>query len=231
MNTIRLAFWSAVDILRGSHLQQVRSEIQQCIISKHGDDVRFDIEKLVEQPLLNELIDETRHLRLSAFGPPQRRDSHHSPGFDCPTSDIKLHLESWTLKTSKCGVCSIHNTLDEGFRTFRQDIHLHDSDSPSHSVPIVHQDAQKRSCNFDSYHVSRGFVEKTHEKCSGVTPGLCVAQRQIIILCAMMLISFDIDILASEDDLKMDKGSDTGLVGTVCLSPTGQIPFRARRRN
>lgn len=61
---------------------------------------------------------------------------------------------------------------------------------------------------------------------SRACPGLHLAKRQTLLLCAMMITRFDIEILADKEALQFDSSG----YGFTIMRPVGKVPFRIRRR-
>ena len=51
-NAVIAAFWSSLEIFQSELLDQVRQEVQSCVIEYTKDDLRYDIDRLLEQPIL-----------------------------------------------------------------------------------------------------------------------------------------------------------------------------------
>ena len=251
-NAILAAFWANLEIFRDPDLllkirDNIRSSLDSPVQSNHD----YDIEKLVRQPLLQSIYAETLRLRVHVYMTrcPERKNLEIN-GWTFPKDKVVLvsstpaHLDENAWNCGPNESQPLTQFWAERFLVYPNDPHSgpkkkksgRDSSSVRNS-PNNHPEAQRKNTS-----EPQSTSESTSEpefSTAGMTgswipygggpracPGRHFAKREIMMICAVMVSMFDVEIRADDQALEMNP-ADYGL-GT--LRPTDKVPFRIRRR-
>lgn len=211
-NAVIAGFWSSLEVFQDSELlDQVRREVQSCVIEYTKDDLRYDIDRLLEQPILQAVYAETLRLRVNGFliRYPSKEDLKIN-GWSIPkkhfilTSSTPGHMnpDIWCTGSNK-------NHPTEEFWPGRWLKHSED----------------------------RKLVEFSTETAKGawmpfgggshMCPGRHFAKLEIILIMALLVTMYDCEVLADKKNMEMS----TRNFGFGSLSPAGKVPVRIRRRS
>ncbi|KAJ6109224.1 cytochrome P450 [Penicillium sp. IBT 16267x] len=209
-NAVISTFWAALEVFKDPELlEQVRSEAQACIISQTQSELRFDIDRLLQQPMMQAVFCENLRLRINGLL------------VRYPSKD-RLVIKDWILPKNKFIISSM---------------------TPGHMDPDVWCTGSSESHPAEEFWPGR-FLEYSEQgkftfsmdRAKGhwmpfggghfPCPGRHIAKLTTILTMALLTISYDCEILASEKDMKMSSKN----FGFGALGPAGKIPVRIRRR-
>ncbi|KAJ5998693.1 cytochrome P450 [Penicillium sp. IBT 35674x] len=214
-NSVPSAFWACMDVFRDPELlAQVRSEVESCLLRQRSptDEIRFDIERLTRQPTLQAVFAETLRLRVHGFL------------MRFPSKENVIINHDWSIP---------------------RDSMILMSSTPGHMNPDIWASGSCESHPVDQFHPGRflQYSEKTkslafsmarakghwtpfgggHHPC----PGRHFSRLEILLTIALLVTSYDCEILASEKSMAMSSQN----FGFGVLDPCGEIPVRIRRRS
>ena len=240
-NAILAAFWANLEIFRDAALlREIRRNIRSSLGSSDPSNLSFDIEKLVGQPLLQSVYAETLRLRVHVYMTrcPERKALEIN-GWTFPKDQIVLvsstpaHLDENAWNRGRNGSRPLTKFWAERFLVYRDDPYS----GPQRKAIGTSWSKTNASESLRTEEVNRKPVPEF--LMSGMTgswipygggpracPGRHFAKREIMLMCALMVSLFDVEVLADEKALEMNS-ADYGL-GT--LRPVGKVPFRIRRR-
>ncbi|KAH7304097.1 cytochrome P450 [Stachybotrys elegans] len=211
INAVMSSFWIVLEtFLNPEYLQLVREEVQPCVQAGPDGNPQIDSAKLARQPFLQAMLSESLRLHVHGFFAryPTRKDITVN-GWDIPKDHICIasstpaHMDPdfWCA-----GAASAH-PVDE-FWPWR----------------FLKKDAVTGELQF-SLEGTEGYLVPF-----GVGPHACpgrtYAKRLNLLTLALMVTLYDCDVLASNEQLKMNgKKFPAG-----ALTPCDVVPVRMRRR-
>jgi cytochrome P450 len=200
----------------------------------------FEVKNLLSAPRLQAVYAEVLRLRLHVIVPREsdREDLQLNGWTCCKNSNIVVasqpaHMDSSVWNTGKQNSHPIDQFWAERFLQFTND---------PKSGPIVRDatqvgskdvlgDVEDESLATDNDHEHKFVISSTaghwfpYGGGARICPGRHFAKRAIMTATATLLEMFEVEILASDEDMKLD---DTGY-GLGMQRPIGKIPFRVRR--
>jgi cytochrome P450 len=214
-NAIVTTSWIVFEIFRDPNLlAKVRNEVDHCRTSGGAGHVRFDIDKLLLQPVLQAAYAETLRLKMHFYiiRMPDRIDMSVQD-WVIPrrkvivTSTTAAHMDA---KVRNTGVNNEHPV--KGFWVGRFLSNPTDAaDAPTFTTKEL-----------DGSWIPYGGGPR---QC----PGRHFAKRQILLTTALMVTLFDCEILETGKDVQEDV-SLQGFGGGIS-KPAGKVPIRLRRRD
>ncbi|KAI9876361.1 MAG: hypothetical protein M1830_006662 [Pleopsidium flavum] len=244
-NAILSTFWSNLELFRDpALLSRVRHELKASLDSSPQANLRFDIEKLVKQPLLQSVYAETLRLRVHVYTTrcPERKNLEIK-GWSFPRNKIVLvsstpaHMDENAWNTGRDGSQSLDRFWAERFLVYPDDPYsgpqkktFASSPHTENSAPAAATKAEEEKRNNNEPQFSlHGMIGSwiPYGGGSRACPGRHFAKRAIMTTCAMMVSMYDVEIVAGEKALQMNP-ADYGL---GVLRPVDKVPFRIRRRN
>lgn len=212
-NAITASSWIIFNLYRDpALLEQVRAEVDSCLLSNVEGRVDLDLDALLKLPLLQAVYAETLRLRMHFYiiRMPDR---------------IDLEIGKWSIPRRKVVVTSTTAAHRDSasWPTGMDNEHPVDKFWPG------------RFLQFSSAESKPVFSTKTFEgswipygggprQC----PGRHFAKRQILLTAALMVVLFDCEVLPEGKDVGEDL-SLSGFGGGVS-HPAGKVPVRLRRR-
>jgi cytochrome P450 len=213
-NIIVSTFWFVLEVFRNSELLQlIREEVQACLISTSDDHwPRFDMAKLLHQPLLQATFNENLRLHVHGF-------------FIRRVEERDVHLNNWVIPRNQYFIAtSMPGAMDPGFWCAGE----------RSSSPPVDQFWPGRFLKNDG---DSGTTQFSLEGTEGhlipfgggkhACPGRIFVKRQNFFTLALLVTLYDCDIMASSEDMKMDFTR----VPRGSIPPRGKVPVRMRRRS
>ncbi|KUJ24523.1 cytochrome P450 [Mollisia scopiformis] len=210
-NSIISAFWTTLEVFKDQQLlDQVRAEVESCKKADSTVDLRFDVSKLLTQPLLQSVYAETLRLRVN--------------GFLLRRSDrTDLDINGWKIpKNRLCVTSSTPGHMDPNIWCTGTNMH--------------HPTNEFWAGRFLKENRSTGEVEFSFKGTEGSwvpfgtgshsCPGRNFAKVVALFVVAQMVSRYDCEVLADNASMKMGSKS----VGFGTLRPVGKIPVRIRRR-
>lgn len=206
----------AIDLFQNPRiLEQARKEAETCIVTEKVQEsgmIRFDVDRLMQQPMLQAVYAETLRLRVHAFI------------VRCPGKE-DFTIKDWTIpRNNIMAICTTPPHMDGDFWSSTQfDGKSVDNFWPERFLRLREKGVggghQFCADGTDGFWIPYGGGRR---KC----PGRYMAKKEIILMAALMICLFDCEVLASERALQMDpKGMGLGV-----LSPKAKVPVRIRRR-
>lgn len=244
-NAILAAFWANLEIFRDPNLLlKIRHNIRCSLDSPVQSNHYFDIDKLVRQPLLQSVYAETLRLRVHVYMTrcPERQNLEVN-GWTFPKDKVVLvsstpaHLDENAWNCGPNDSHPLNQFWAERFLIFPNDPYS----GPQKKKKNQHKRDSSPVQNPTEAHQKDTFEPEPEPEFSttGMTgswipygggpracPGRHFAKREIMMICALMVSMFDIEIRADDQALEMNP-ADYGL-GT--LRPVDKVPFRIRRR-
>ncbi|KAK5993560.1 Cytochrome P450 monooxygenase calL-like protein [Cladobotryum mycophilum] len=225
-NSVVAAFWTVLEIFRDAKLlAKVREEVESCRTTTGSG---FDINLLLEKPLLQSIYSEVLRLRVHMLIP---RIPHYED----------LHINEWVIPMGKMLVISSTVAHMDGevwnagannehpLDTFWAERFLKYENIPG-SGPRKSDIKGPRGANPGKAVYAIEDVEGSWIPYGGGTricPGRHFAKRDIIFTAAVMVTYFDIEILADVRSLPIDMRGFA--LGTMSVS--GEVPYKIRRRS
>lgn len=240
-NAILAAFWANLEIFRDpALLSKIRHSIRSSLDSPVQSNLRFNIEKLVRQPLLQSVYAETLRLRVHVYTTrcPERENLDIN-GWTFPKNKAVLvssspaHLDESAWNCGRNGSKPLTKFWAERFLVYPNDPHsgpqkkILDS-TRTRDPTISSSETEKAKDDAEPEFSTSGMIGSWIPYGGGprACPGRHFAKREIMMTCALIVSIFDVEILADEEALEMNP-ADYGL-GT--LRPADKVPFRIRRR-
>ncbi|KAF2122169.1 cytochrome P450 [Lophiotrema nucula] len=227
-NVTFASFWVAFEVYRNATLlARVRSEISASTSATSS--TGFDVDKLCKSPLLQSIWAETMRLRVHIFNTRNTRNEEHN-------------INNWIIpKNSTVFLTSTPAHMDESewntgenneypLDTFWAERFIKYPNNP-HSGPM-------RKCATNSgadsegqpyYYFDASMVGSWIPFGGGPykCPGRHFAKREALMLCALLVSNFDIELIGDGDDVKMDWRT----CGLGTLKPDRKIRYRIRKRS
>ncbi|KAK8061819.1 hypothetical protein PG994_008185 [Apiospora phragmitis] len=210
-NGIINSFWITVEtFLDPSLLQAVREEVSSCIQENGDHPLRFDVDKLVHQPLLQAVFAET--LRL------------HVHGFLVRWPEEDRTVNNWTIpRKHLCIASSTPAHMDPEFWCT--------GENASHGV---NEFWPGRFLSEGAWYGNSQILTCRHRGLVGAfrgrpprMPRSVFAKRLNILTLALMVTLYDCEVLAGQQNL----GAPPGAYPFGSVSPCGKVPVKIRRRN
>ncbi|KAJ5915610.1 cytochrome P450 [Penicillium verhagenii] len=210
-NTVISTFWASLEVSKDPELlEQVRSEAQACIISQTESSLRFDIDRLLQQPVMQAVFSETLRLRINGL-----MVRYPSKG--------DLVIKDWVLPKNKF----IISSMTPGHMD--PDVWCSGS-AESHPVEefwpgrFLQSSEQGKLFTFSMDRAKGHWMPfgGGHFPC----PGRHLAKLTSILTMALLTTLYDCEPLVGEKDMKMSSRN----FGFGALGPAGKIPVRIRRR-
>ncbi len=240
-NAIIAAFWANLEIFRDpALLSKIRHSIRSSLDSSVQPNLRFDIEKLVRQPLLQSVYAETLRLRVHVYITrcPERKNLDIK-GWTFPkdkavlVSSTPAHMDESAWNCGRNGSKPLTKFWAERFLVYPNDPHggpqKKTLDTTQTRDPTIDSsETDKAKDDAEPEFSMNGMIGSWIPYGGGprACPGRHFAKREIMMTCALIVSIFDVEILADEVALEMNP-ADYGL-GT--LRPVDKVPFRIRRR-
>ncbi|KAL9128893.1 MAG: hypothetical protein Q9217_002515 [Psora testacea] len=232
-NLVPSAMWSTLETFKDpSLLARVRAEIKACCCCNPTalSEGRFDSQLTIQAlPLMQSIYAETLRLRVRAYAARYTdREQIRLNEWIFPKESILLvsttpaHIDQ-TFWNTKGGAHPVDRFWSDRFLVYPND---------PLSGPLAEPMKQPTTPSPSDATAPKFSLAGTNGSWFpyGGGPRVCVgrafSKRAIIAACAIMVIMFDIEILAEEKDLQMDP-KFYGLGGQ---QPMGKVPFRIRRR-
>lgn len=210
-NAIISAFWCALEVFKDIQLlNDVRHEVESCIIERTSSNITFDTDRLKRQPLLQAVFAETLRLRVHGFIVRYPR-SH-----DLTINDYVIPKSHFVVASSTPGHmdpdmwCTGDAAAYPPSQFWPGRFLRYDSPSSTPKFSLAGTDGSWMP-----------FGGGAH-----MCPGRRFAKLEIILSMALLVTLYDINILASPRSMEMS----TKNFGFGVLGPKGKIPFRIRRR-
>ncbi|KAA8644975.1 cytochrome P450 [Aspergillus tanneri] len=233
-NSIVAAFWTVLEIFQDpALLAKVREEIKTC--TTDDPDTSFDIDRLLQSPLLQSIYAETLRLRVHIFivrAPKkynlQIRDWFIPVGKTLLMSSTPAHMDSNVWNT---GARDEH-PLDSFWAARFLRMPGNECSGPRKCIGVTNSPSTelKSPSKTSQTTFAPEDVEGSWIPYGGgprMCPGRHFAKREIILTAAMMISLFDCEVLTDVRSLKMDmRGFGFGTLNVV-----GKVPVRIRRRN
>ncbi|PYH75488.1 cytochrome P450 [Aspergillus uvarum CBS 121591] len=209
-NSIITSFWTAVETFRDSHLlAQVRQEAAACRIDDPAaggpnQPPQFDMEKLLQQPVLQAIYAETLRLRISGYFV-----RHHSHG--------DIHIDGWRIPNNHLILTSpMHAHMDPTIWAAERPV---DEFWPGRFLK-----PGGGGWEFTTERAQGAWIPYGggYHAC----PGRHFAKMMIIFSTALLTTMYDCEILADPKDLEMSMRN----FGFGMSGPKGKVPARLRRR-
>ncbi|KAJ5179515.1 cytochrome P450 [Penicillium capsulatum] len=210
-NAIISAFWACLEVFRDPELlEEIRREATSCMIKQTGSDLRFDIPRLLQQPVMQAVFAETLRLRIHGFV------MRASTKNDIVINEWKIPKNQMVLMSSTPGHMSPSVWCSgpgesRPVETFWPGRFLHYSDK-THFLEFSMKKAQGAWMPFGG----------SHHPC----PGRHFSKLEIILTIALLTTTYDCEILARPENLQMSPRN----FGLGVLGPAKKVPFRIRRR-
>jgi cytochrome P450 len=184
--------------------------VQSCVIEQTTDDVRYDIDRLLEQPVLQAVYAETLRLRVNGFlvRYPSKEDlrihdwsipKNHLV-FTCSTPG-HMNPKIW------CSGSNRNHPADEfwpgRFLKYTQDLKLMEFSTETAKGSWMPYGGGSHAC-----------------------PGRHFAKLEIILTMALLVTLYDCEVLGQKKSIAMS----TRNFGFGALSPVDKVPVRIRRR-
>ncbi|KAF2821982.1 cytochrome P450 [Ophiobolus disseminans] len=202
-------YWCAIDVFKDKVLlEDIRREVQGCKVDGDGDR-SFDISKLIQQPILQAVFAESLRLRCHNMFIRKTTANPH-PRLVYAHTWVRAHL----LRLPSTG------HMDSKVWSNTTNSHPVDAFWPGRFLKYT-----------DDSETPRFFLVGTEGSWlpSGSGANLCPGRHftkiHCIVTLAMMVESFDCDILAEPKDLKLDLSK----FGMGVLGPSGKVGARLRR--
>ena len=237
-NSVPAAFWSVVHIIQDtSLLTRVRQEVTACLDVSVSRALKFNIDALCHNPLLQSIWYETLRLYVALF---IVRGSDHDDFFldngHCVSKGQMIVLDTYTAHHDTAiwstGTAEISHPLHQ-FWAERFLVYPNDPKSgPLRVSPNL---------GLDNSSSEKGIVDKTEGpkfSSSGLSgawipfgggrhqcPGKHLAKQEVILCIAAMCLLFDIELSSIA---RLEANKDYYGLGT--LPPKGSISFRIRKR-
>ncbi|PVH97765.1 cytochrome P450 [Periconia macrospinosa] len=207
-NVTTNTYWCAIDIYKNKALlEDIRKEVQACRI-EGKDDLHFDMHKLMQQPLLQAVFAESLRLRC------------HNMFIRKTTETVNI-LE-WIIPKDRFAIAwSTPGHMDSRVWSDANDTHPVDvfwpgrflkNTGPSESLQFSLPEKEGSWLPFGSG--------------ANICPGRHFAKIHCVVTLAMMVETFDCDILGESQFLKLDLSK----FGMGVLSPSGDVAARISRR-
>ncbi|KAF1951449.1 cytochrome P450 [Byssothecium circinans] len=201
-------YWCAIDVFKDrALLNDIRKEVEACKIGDKGD-LRFDLGKLIQQPLLQAVFAESLRLRSHLM-------------FIRKTTEA-INILDWIIPKDRIVIAwSTPGHMDSKVWSDPSDLHPVDTFWPGRFLKFTDQ---SESAQFSLPETEGSWLPFGNG--AVICPGRHFAKLHCIVTLAMMVESFDCDILAEPKSLKVDQSK----FGMGVLGPSGKVPARLRQR-
>ncbi|KAB2569107.1 5-beta-cholestane-3-alpha,7-alpha-diol 12-alpha-hydroxylase [Lasiodiplodia theobromae] len=230
-NVILAAFWAATEVFRSPELlRRVRAEVAAC--ASDASSVGFDVDRLVEQPLLQSIFAETLRLHVHIYN--SRRTGHAAVplgDWSIPPDSVILlssspaHMDPNAWNAGRHGEHPLDSFWADRFLIYpgdpfsgpkkKEGLCPHKAAAATHPGPPIFQ----LDASMAGSWIPFGGGALT-------CPGRHFAKRQMLLMCALLARDFDIEILAPDKALQ----NDWRTYGFGSQKPVGRVPYRIRRR-
>lgn len=210
-NSTHAAFWCAVDVIRNSDiLEEIRKEVESCIVSQIESDIEWDTSRLLRQPVLQAAYAET--LRLRAHGMIIRH-----------TGNKNLAVNEWTIPSNKLVVVSstAAHMNEEVWSSAQRGGYSTQEFKPQRFIKCDEKSGRKEFTMDGTQGSWMPFGGGIH-----ACPGRHFVKLEILLTLALLVTRFDIDIMAGEEDLAMSPAH----FGFGVLGSAGKVKARVKRR-
>ncbi|RAK90845.1 cytochrome P450 [Aspergillus costaricaensis CBS 115574] len=208
-NGINTSFWTCLEAFKDQELLNlVRAEARACLISE--SDVKFDIDRLLHQPVLQAIYAETLRLRINGFFV-----WYQSHG-DLNVDGWHIPNKNWILTTPMSG----HMDPEIWCRGAGADHPVEDF-----WVGRWLKYADDGQTLIFTTEMAKG-AWMPYGGALHVCPGRYFAKTMIILGMALMTRLYDCEVLADEKNLRMSMRT----FGFGTVGPVGKVPVRIRRR-
>ncbi|GAT24798.1 hypothetical protein RIB2604_01806290 [Aspergillus luchuensis] len=209
INGVNTSLWACLEAFKDQELlERVRAEARACLIS--NSDLKFDIDRLLRQPVLQAIYAETLRLRINGFFVwYQSRGNLDVDGWLIPN-------KNWILTTPMVG------HMDPGIWCTGPD-----ADHPVQEFWV----GRWLKYTDDGYTLvfSTEMAKGAWMPYGGgfhICPGRYFAKTMIILGVALMTTMYDCEVLAGETNMRMSMRT----FGFGTAGPVGKVPVRIRRR-
>ena len=192
-------------------LEQVRREVQLCVIEHNEEDLRYNIDRLLEQPILQAVYAETLRLRVNGF------IVRYPSKEDLKINDWSIPKNNFVLTSSTPG------HMD-------QDIWCTGSNKSHPTEEFWPGRFLKHSEDGKSMKFSTETAQGAWMPFGGgshMCPGRRFAKFEIILTMSLLVTLYDCEVLADKKNIEMS----TRKFGFGSLSAAGKVPVRIRRRS
>jgi cytochrome P450 len=188
----------------------------------------FDVQKLTKSPLLQSIFTETLRLRVHIYNSRcTGNEDFQINNWFIPkksvvfVSSTPAHMEATEWNTGRNNKHPLDSFWADRFVVYPND---------PFSGPNKRRSDSKIPTNQGPHFQLDGSMAGRFIPFGGgayTCPGRHFAKREVLLTCAMLVNSLDVEILASDDAAKMDWRT----CGFGTLKPAGKIAYRVRRRN
>ncbi|KAL8727056.1 MAG: hypothetical protein Q9166_006299 [cf. Caloplaca sp. 2 TL-2023] len=221
-------------------LSRVRAEIKGAITATEPN-IQFDLDKLLQSPLLLSIYCETLRLNVDAYVMRYTdRADLHIENWTFPKESVVLtattpaHTDETFWNTGPAGAHRVDQFWAERFLVYPGDSQ---SGPVKASNTTIANDEVALRCRDETVAYQSGKPVFSTAGTAGhylpfgggerICPGRHLAKRGIIATCALMVTMFDIDIRATEADIRPDPAYS----GFGSQRPAKPVPFRIRKRD
>ncbi|KND87796.1 hypothetical protein TOPH_07624 [Tolypocladium ophioglossoides CBS 100239] len=225
-NSVMAAFWAILEVFQDAALlAKVRREVARCTSGSQSGS-GFDLNLLLENPLMQSIYAEVLRLRVHIFivRAPERHD---------------LRIHDWVVPQGRMLlVCSTPAHMDRAAERFLKPggaagggpreaegggagcCPVAGGEGANGTCPLKDGSASFAINDMDGSWIPYGGGPR-------MCPGRHLAKREIILTTALMATQFDVEVLTDVRSLGMDmRGFGFGTLGVV-----GKVPVRIRRRS
>lgn len=232
-NSIVAAFWTVIEVFHDPVLlAKVREEVKTC--ENSDPETIFDIDRLLQSPLLQSIYAEVLRLRVHIFivrAP--KRYSLHIGDWCIPTgktllmSSTPAHIDTEVWNTGVNDEHPLDSFWAERFIKVAGDEQSGPRKCPRQMASCLAEPKCPQGTSQAKFAVED--VEGSWIPYGGgprMCPGRHFAKREIILTTAMMVTMFDCEVMRDVRSLKMDMRG----FGFGTLNAVGKVPVRMRRR-
>ncbi|PSN63612.1 cytochrome P450 [Corynespora cassiicola Philippines] len=207
-NVTMSTYWCVVDVFKDKALlDDIRKEVGVCKVGD-GDTLQFDVSKLLQQPILQAVFSESLRLRC------------HNMFIRKTKEDIEL--KDWLIPGNNYAIAwSTPGHMDPKVWCDGDGSHPVDTFWPGRFLERV---GEGKSLRFSLQGREGSWIP--FGSGANICPGRNFAKIHAILTVAMMVESFDCDILANSKSMKLKLSK----YGIGVLDPEKNIPARLRRR-
>ncbi|KAI4234769.1 MAG: hypothetical protein L6R40_006648 [Gallowayella cf. fulva] len=222
-----------------SLLSNIRTELKGAIVADEPE-LRFDLTKLLQLPLLRSVYCETLRLNVDAYimRYTDRADLHIGE-WTFPKDSVVLtttgppHTDETVWNSGRSAEHPIEQFWAERFLVYPGDVYS----GPIKATRVPGTTSKHLSgCNKEAVAHQPGKARFSTAGTAGhwipygggerICPGRHLAKRGILTTCALMVTMFDIEIRAPKTALR----ADPAYSGFGSQRPAKEVPFRIRRR-